>query len=97
VVALVLLVRRIGGGADAGTARVFARAAVGAGALALVAAPVAGAVGDADAGHALGAAVAGMVAGGLAYLAVLRLLGVTEIGTIFGLLRNRRRPAAADV
>jgi putative peptidoglycan lipid II flippase len=96
-VALVLLRRRIGGGLDRHTVSISARAAVGAAVLAVVAAPIAGAIGAADARHAVIAAVSASAAGGLAYLGVLRLLGVPEIGTILGLLRRRRAASTLDV
>jgi putative peptidoglycan lipid II flippase len=94
VVALVVYVRRIGGGVTHDTARVVARAAIAGLVLGVVAAPVAGAIGDAGTAHAVAAAVGGAVAGGLAYLVALRLLGVSEIGTILTLLRQRREARA---
>jgi putative peptidoglycan lipid II flippase len=97
IVSLVLLAGRIGGGADRATAQLVGRALIAAAFLAVVAAPVAGAIGSRDAAHALGAAVAGTAAGALAYLAALRVLGVPEIGTILGLLRRRSVSSPSDV
>jgi putative peptidoglycan lipid II flippase len=97
VVALVLLVRRIGGGVTRDTARVAIRAAIAALVLGAVAAPIAGAIGASGTTHAVAAALGGAVAGGLAYLVVLRLLGVTEIRTILTLLRQRREARGSDV
>lgn len=97
VVALVVLSRRIGRAVDPGTVRVTGRAALATVALAAVAAPVAGLIGSDNALHAAAAAVLATVAGGTVYLVALRVLGVGEIGTILGILRRRRAPAASDV
>jgi putative peptidoglycan lipid II flippase len=97
VVALVLLRRRIGGGAGRTTVQMTVRAAIAGVVLALAAAPFAAWFGADDAGHAVTAAVLGSLAGGLAYVGVLRLMGVHEIGSILGLLRRRRQVAPSDV
>jgi putative peptidoglycan lipid II flippase len=97
VVALVVLSRRIGRAFDSDTVRVTGRAALATVALAAVAAPVAGVIGSDNAIHAAAAAVLATVAGGTVYLVALRVLGVSEIGTILGILRRRRAPAASDV
>jgi putative peptidoglycan lipid II flippase len=97
VVALVMLARRIGGVVDRATVRSAAGVALASAVLAIVAAPVAGAIGTASTGRCVAAAVAGSAAGGLAYLVALRVLGVGEIGTILGLLRRRRTSRAVDV
>jgi putative peptidoglycan lipid II flippase len=91
IVALVLLHRRIGGPGR----RVVvtgARATVGAGVLAMVAAPVAGAIGAEHAGSAAVAAVVGGCAGAVAYVVALRLLGASELRAFRSLLR---RPTVA--
>jgi putative peptidoglycan lipid II flippase len=97
VIALVVYVRRIGGGVTRETGRVVARAALAALLLAAVAAPIASALGGGGTAHTVAAAVGGAFAGGLVYLVAVRMLGVTEIGTILNLLRQRREARASHV
>jgi putative peptidoglycan lipid II flippase len=94
VVALVALHRRIGGGVERSTGAVVLKAALAAAVLAVVAAPLAGAVGDAGTLRNLLAALLASATGGLVYLLVLRALGVTEMAAVTGLLR-RRAPKSA--
>jgi putative peptidoglycan lipid II flippase len=86
--ALVLLVRRIGGGADARTVRLAVRAGVAAVVLGVVAAPVAGAIGSTDTAHALAATLAGAAAGAGAFFLASRAMRIGEIGAIFGRWRT---------
>jgi hypothetical protein len=65
--------------------------------LAAVAAPIAGALGGGGTAHTVAAALGGALAGGLVYLVAVRMLGVTEIGTILNLLRQRREARASHV
>jgi putative peptidoglycan lipid II flippase len=97
LVALVLLRGRIGGGVARTTVQMTVKAAIAGVVLALVAIPFAAWFCADDAGHAVTAAVLGCLAGGLAYVATLRLMGVHEIGSILGLLRRRRPIASPDV
>jgi putative peptidoglycan lipid II flippase len=93
---LAALRRRIGSFADVTVRGAVSRAAIGSVALAIVAIPLAGAIGAESARHAVVAtAVAGVVAGGV-YLGVLALLRSEELGSIVTLVR-RRGARAADV
>jgi putative peptidoglycan lipid II flippase len=96
VAALVALHRRVGAFADARVRAAAGRAALAGVALAIVAVPLAAAIGHAT---AVRAAVASTVAGGLAgaaYLLVLRLARSAEVGEITRILRNRGN-VTADV
>jgi len=93
VVALVALRRRIGPLPSASVARTTLRAGIGSVALAIVAAPLAGAIGRAGAAHALAATAVAGLAGGLAYVLVLVLARAEELSTLVGLVRRRAIPA----
>jgi putative peptidoglycan lipid II flippase len=87
---LVLVQRRIGAVA-AEASGALARASLGCVALALVAAPLAAAIGHDTARRALVAATAGTLAGGVAYLLVLLVLRSEELRAILRLIRVRGR------
>jgi putative peptidoglycan lipid II flippase len=87
---MVLVQRRIGSVASQASGA-LARATLGSVALALVAAPLAAAIGHDTAGRALVAATAGALAGGLAYLGVLLVLRSEELRAILRLVRVRGR------
>jgi len=88
-VALAVLRRRIGGVPDSTVVRSSVRAGVAAVALAVVAAPVAGAIGRSSPGTAfLATAVAGAV-GALVYLIGLIALRSDELTALAGLVRRR--------
>jgi hypothetical protein len=82
--------RRIGAVA-AEASGALARASLGCVALALVAAPLAAAIGHDTARRALVAATAGTLAGGVAYLLVLLVLRSEELRAILRLIRVRGR------
>ncbi|HTL85439.1 MAG TPA: murein biosynthesis integral membrane protein MurJ [Acidimicrobiia bacterium] len=87
---LVLVQRRIGA-VVAEASGALARASLGCVALALVAAPLAAAIGHDTARRALVAATAGTLAGGVAYLLVLLVLRSEELRAILRLIRVRGR------
>jgi putative peptidoglycan lipid II flippase len=92
VAALVLLRRRIGHGSIRAQRQTRGVATKSTGAsilLALIAWPIAGAIGSNSAVHAAIAAVLAAAAGGAVYLGALYLFGVTEIATILRLLTRR--------
>jgi putative peptidoglycan lipid II flippase len=93
VAVLVLLRRRLGSLHGAEVRASARRALVGCAALALAAAPVAGAIGSDGALESAVAALAGGLAGGVVYLVVLQLLGADELAAVLGVLRRRRTPA----
>ena len=95
VIAVVALRRRIAGIPDAATVRSAGRAVIAGTASALVAAPLAAAIGRDTRASALGATVAGAAAGLAAYLVVLVCLRSEELTSFVGMLR--RRVAHADV
>lgn len=96
VVGLLVLRRRIGRVPDADAARSTVRAGAAAIAMALVAAPLAGAIGRSSPGAALLATAAAGAAGTLVYVAGLLALRSTELSSILLLVR-RRDPAPPDV
>jgi putative peptidoglycan lipid II flippase len=87
--ALVVLRRRIGGVPDADAARSTFRAAIAALALAVVAAPLAGAIGRSSPGTAFLATVAAGAAGALVYVVVLVALRSDELASLVRLVRRR--------
>jgi putative peptidoglycan lipid II flippase len=89
VVALVALRRRIGGVPDATAVRSALRAGAAAIALGVVAAEVAGAIGNTSPGRALLATVAASAAGGAVYIVGLVLLRSDELTALVGLVRRR--------
>jgi putative peptidoglycan lipid II flippase len=97
VIALAWIARRTGGRFSGRTASVALRAGLAGVLTGLVAAPIAGAIGSADASHALAAASMGALAGGAVYLLALRVLGVTEMGALVRTFRQRRSSSTADV
>ncbi len=96
VAGLLVLRRRIGRVPDADAARSTVRAGAAAIAMALVAAPLAGAIGRSSPGAALLATAAAGAAGTLVYVAGLLALRSTELSSILLLVR-RRDPAPPDV
>jgi hypothetical protein len=61
-------------------------------ALAVVAAPLAGAIGNESPGRALAALVTGGAVGGAVYVAVLMALRADEPGALLAIVRRRRVP-----
>jgi putative peptidoglycan lipid II flippase len=94
--ALARLRRRIGQVPDTGVRAATARAALGAFALAIVAIPLAGAIGSGSAARAVVAAGVAGTAGALAYLGMLAVLRSDELGAIVAIVR-RRAKASAEV
>ncbi len=89
IVALLALRRRIPHVPDTESRYTLVRAILGVSALAIVAVPLAGAIGDAGAAHALAAtAIAGLVGGGV-YLLVQRLLRADELEPLLAMVRRR--------
>ena len=87
--AMLVLRRRIGGIPDAAAIRSAARAGVAALAMAVVAAPVAGAIGRSSPAVALLATAAAAAAGALVYVLTLLALRSDELGSLVGLVRRR--------
>jgi putative peptidoglycan lipid II flippase len=94
VVALVVLRRRIGNVPDRDAVRSTLRAGVAALAMAVVAAPIAGAIGRSSPATALLATAVAATAGALVYLAVLVLLRSDELSALVGLVRRRNATSA---
>jgi putative peptidoglycan lipid II flippase len=97
LVALELLRRRIGGIEGPRVLATAARACVAGGALAIVAAPIAGAIGSETPSEAVTAAVAAGIAGVAIYVVVLQLLGTDELRSAWRVVRRRTPPAARRV
>lgn len=96
-VALVVLARRIGGLDARRTGVAYLRAGAAAATVALVVAPVAGALDPSTPDRALVAlAVAGTV-GGLVYLGVLRAAGADELAAVRRILTRGRSPSPPSV
>ncbi len=76
-------------------ARPLVRAAIGSLALAMVAAPLAGAIGHIPAARALVASVTAALAGGLVYLLVLFALRADELRSLIAMFRRRRTDSAS--
>jgi putative peptidoglycan lipid II flippase len=93
IVALLALRRRIPGVPDTASRHTLVRAILGAIALAIVAAPLAGAIGHAGAAHAFAATVLATLAGGAAYLLVQVGLRGDELAALIALVRRRAIPA----
>jgi putative peptidoglycan lipid II flippase len=95
ILALVMLRRRVPGPVDAAVGATVVRAAIAGVALAIVASPLAAAIGRATANRALVASAAAALAGGIAYLLVLLALRTPELRSLFAGLR--RAPTSLDV
>jgi putative peptidoglycan lipid II flippase len=95
VITLATVERRLGCRVmDAATGATALRAAVGAAAFAIVAAPLAGAIGSATAGRALAASAAAAIAGSLAFVAAVTATGGGELRAVITTIRSRgARPA----
>jgi putative peptidoglycan lipid II flippase len=87
--AMLVLRRRIGGVPDAAAMRSAARAGVAALAMAVVAAPVAGAIGRSSPAVALLATAVAGAAGALVYVLTLLALRSDELAALVGLVRRR--------
>lgn len=87
--AMVVLRRRIGGVPDAAAIRSAARAGVAALAMAVVAAPVAGAIGRSSPAVALLATAVAAAAGALVYVLTLLALRSDELASLVGMVRRR--------
>lgn len=87
--ALLVLHARVPRPVDGSVRRTAARAAIAGAALAIVAGPLAAAIGRTDANRALIATVVAGAAGGGAYLGVLAMLRTPELGSLGALLRRR--------
>jgi putative peptidoglycan lipid II flippase len=88
ILALVMLGRRIPKPIDGSVGATVVRASVAAAALAIVASPLAGAIGRATANRALVASAIAALAGGIVYVVVLALLRAPELKALFGSLRR---------
>jgi putative peptidoglycan lipid II flippase len=97
IAALFALARRIGPAVDAGVGRALLQSAAGAVALAIVAAPLAGAIGRETAARALVAALVAGLVGSACYVGVLALVHSEELASLTDMLRRRRRATPADV
>jgi putative peptidoglycan lipid II flippase len=95
-VALVVLRRRIGNVPDADAIRATVRAGTAALALAVVAAPIAGAIGRSSPASALLATAVAGAAGVLVYGAGLMLLRSDELTSLVGLIRRRNASTPDD-
>jgi putative peptidoglycan lipid II flippase len=89
VVALVVLRRRIGGVPDRAAIRSMLRAGLAGALLAVVAAPIAAAIGHSSPGEALLATVVAGIAGSAAYLLGLVLMRSDELTSLVALARRR--------
>jgi putative peptidoglycan lipid II flippase len=88
ILALVMLGRRVPKPIDGSVGASVVRASVAGAALAIVAAPLAGAIGRATANRALVASAIAALAGGIVYVVVLALLRAPELKALFGSLRR---------
>jgi putative peptidoglycan lipid II flippase len=95
ILALVMLRRRIPGPVDATVGATVVRASIAGFALAIVAAPLAAAIGRETANRALVASAVAAAAGGIAYFLVLLALRAPELRSLLASLR--RAPAPLDV
>jgi putative peptidoglycan lipid II flippase len=95
ILALVMLRRRIPDPVDATVGATVVRASIAGVALAIVAAPLAAAIGRETANRALVASAVAAAAGGIAYFLVLLALGAPELRSLLASLR--RAPAPLDV
>jgi len=96
VVALVVLRRRIGNVPDSDAIRATVRAGTAALALAVVAAPIAGAIGRSSPASALLATAVAGAAGLVVYGAGLMLLRAEELTSLVGLVRRRNAAPPDD-
>jgi hypothetical protein len=94
VVTFIVLVRVIGSLRDAGLVGAATRSAVASGALALAAAPIAGAIGLDSPGRALIATVVAGTAGLAAYVGVLVALRSDDVASLLETVRRRRASAS---
>jgi putative peptidoglycan lipid II flippase len=94
VVTFIVLVRVIGSLRDAGLVGAATRSAVASGALALAAAPIAGAIGLDSPGRALTATVVAGTAGLAAYVGVLVALRSDDVASLLETVRRRRASAS---
>jgi putative peptidoglycan lipid II flippase len=95
VAALAMLRRRIGEVPDRTAVRSMLRAGVAGVALAIVAAPIAGAIGHSSPGEALVATVVAAAAGSAAYLLGLVLMRSDELSALVALVRRRATPSSS--
>jgi putative peptidoglycan lipid II flippase len=95
ILALVMLRRRMPRPVDAAVGASVVRALVAGSALAIVALPIAAAIGRTPANRAVVATAVAALAGGIAYVIVLALLRAPEIRSLLSSLR--RAPAPLDV
>ena len=95
ILALVMLRRRVPGPVDAAVGATLVRASIAGVALAIVASPLAAAIGHATANRALVGTTAAAAAGGIAYLLALLALRTPELKSLLATLR--RAPAPLDV
>lgn len=95
VLALVMLGRRLPHTVDAAVGASVVRALIAGVALAIVASPLAAAIGRTPANRAVVATVAAAAAGGIAYVVVLAMLRAPELRSLLTTLR--RAPAPLDV
>jgi putative peptidoglycan lipid II flippase len=93
VVALVTLRRRIGEVPDTTAIRSMLRAGVAGALLAVVAAPIAAAIGHSSPGEALVATVVAAAAGSAAYLVGLVVMRSDELSALVALVRRRASPS----
>ncbi|MDQ1510777.1 MAG: putative peptidoglycan lipid flippase [Actinomycetota bacterium] len=92
ILALVMLRRRVPDPFDASVGASVVRASIAGIALAIVASPLAAAIGRATANRALVASAAATLAGGIAYLLVLLALRAPELRSLFASLRRTAAP-----
>jgi putative peptidoglycan lipid II flippase len=95
ILALVMLRRRVPDPVDAAVGATVVRASIAGVVLAIVAAPLAAAIGRETANRALVASATAAVAGGIAYFLVLVVLRAPELRSLLASLR--RAPAPLDV
>ena len=95
ILALVMLRRRVPQPVDRGVRASVVRACLAGAVLAMVAGPLAAAIGRSSANRALFATAAAGLAGGAAYVLVLLALRTPELRSLFGTLR--RSPSPLDV
>jgi putative peptidoglycan lipid II flippase len=93
IIAMVVLRNRVGTVVDVGVRGAISRSVIAAAALAIVAIPLAGAIGSSPAGRALLAALVATAVGAVAYVAMLAVLRSEELGTMVNLIRRRLHPA----
>jgi len=92
VAALVMLGRRVPNPVDRSVGASVVRASVAGAVLAIVALPLAGAIGRETANRALVASAIAAIAGGIVYVIVLALLRAPELRSLFASLRRNAMP-----